>query len=140
MKALFTFLLFIISASLLSLDTDTLLQYSTPINLSYGIEAPVSKQSINDFSTISKDVTVYKSIYSVDKEDVVTFSPIHNYWYAKDFPNEPFDGRIEVLVMGEPLPSFWFTLLTLSILSTLIIQYNRKHLHPPKLISEKSLI
>ena len=50
-------------------------------------------------------------------------------WYIDDFPKEPFDGRVEITVMGEPLPT---ELMTLCIMLAFagIISWKRIRLQP----------
>ena len=131
MKLILTSILSLLSISLFSLDTETLLQYSTPLNPSQGLLFSIdNNQSINDFSNIPKDIPVYKAGYSIDNEAIIPFSPIQNHWYAQDFSTSPFDGQLEILVMGEPTPPVTISLLIASLLSIAFLQYNKYRVYP----------
>ena len=84
------------------------------MNLAYGVDT--SKLSnmakISDFSK----PYVANQEYSMSKYDInsdnnyVELSPA-TYFYNVDFSEDPFDGKIQILVMGEPLPSPLTTLI-----------------------------
>ena len=135
MKLILIFILSLLSISLFSLDTETLLQYSTPINLNQGIETHKVYQNINDFTYIPENTQVYsKPIFKDNKEDIIPFNS--NSFYFEDFSEDPFDGRIEPYVIGEPLPSINLSFFIASLISILFLQYNKKN-STPKSISEK---
>lgn len=84
------------------------------INLAQGID--VSKfSSIAKISDFSKPYVANKE-YSMTKYDInsdnnyVELSPAPHF-YNVDFSADPFDGKIQILVMGEPLPSPLTTLI-----------------------------
>lgn len=47
-------------------------------------------------------------------------------FYQLDFPKDPFDGRIEIYVMGEPLPASTVTLLVALGAAAVILLYNNR--------------
>ena len=102
-----------------------LLDYSKAgsVNLSYGIERP-KEMKFTDFTNLT-----YFSKPHIISENTETFVPFSydaaNAWYLTDFAAEPFDGRIEVLTVGEPLPSINITLLIACTLSILALQYRK---------------
>ena len=126
MKTILTILFLLLSAVIFYMDSKTqeylLENCKTPYNLAYGIEKP-KPMKWNDFSTfiIKKPYTI-----STNSEVLVPFSYDTSVnWYKTDFSAEPFDGRIEVLTVGEPLPSINITLLIACTLSILALQYRK---------------
>ena len=63
-----------------------------------------------DFTELFGPV-VQTPIFIQPQHWAVMDSPFAYSWYKHDFTEDPFDGRIEVLVMGEPLPTPIVTLL-----------------------------
>ena len=49
-----------------------------------------------------------------------------NGFYQLDFPEEPFDGKIDILVMGEPLPASTVTLLVALAAAAGLLLYNNR--------------
>ena len=47
-------------------------------------------------------------------------------FYQLDFPEEPFDGKIDILVMGEPLPASTVTLLVALAAAAGLLLYNNR--------------
>jgi len=128
MKTILTILFLILSAVVFSMDKNTkkyLLDYSRAgsVNLSYGIEKP-KEMKFTDFTNLT-----YFSKPHIISENAEIFVPFSydaaNAWYLTDFAAEPFDGRIEVLTVGEPLPSINITLLIACTLSILALQYRK---------------
>ena len=128
MKTLITILFFIISTVVFSMDSKTqeyLLKYYTDnhYNLAYDVKQPTALK-FNDFSKIYKTNDTFLSSSSVNSEAIVPY-PVSE-WYKQDFAEDPFDGRIEIYVVGEPLPSINISLLIACIVSIAVLQY-RKH-------------
>ena len=96
--------------------------YKTHYNLAYGIEKP-KPIKWTDFALIpTKSYTI-----SNNSEVLIPFSYDTSVnWYKTDFAEEPFDGRIEVLVVGEPLPSINLSLLIACIISIAVLQYRKR--------------
>lgn len=57
------------------------------------------------------------------------FNQPYNSWYMDDFAQDPFDGKIEIVTMGEPLPD---TIITFCIMLVFagIISWKRIRLQP----------
>lgn len=96
-------------------------------NLAYGVEHPTASIKFNDFSNIYKPTTNFSSVHAKNTEEIIPFSV--NEWYNQDFTEDPFDGRIEVLVVGEPLPSINLSLLIACIVSIAVLQYRKHYLN-----------
>lgn len=54
-------------------------------------------------------------------------------FFRLDFSEEPFDGNIEVLVMGEPLPASTVTLLVALAAGAGLLLYNNRRRHAPRI-------
>lgn len=125
MKIILTVILSLLAVIASGLDIkDFVEDLRTPYKLNYGVAyQPTTK--INDFSTpvaeYAKTSGLDAVTYSVSNESISRFSD----WYHLDFSTEPFDGRIEPLVLGEPLPSPGLT-LALALGTAGIILYSRK--------------
>ena len=129
MKLFFISLLLLISYTVFGkYDTKQLLEYikNDPISLNYGIKK-AEPFKLQDFSMVKLLNEKADSSISLNSETIVPFPPVNEYWYIHDFAEDPFDGRIEVLVMGEPLPSTTVTLFLASILVFTVLKYNKLH-------------
>lgn len=99
------------------------------INLAQGID--VSKlPSIAKISDFSKPYVANQeysmSKWSVDSDNnYVELSPA-TYFYNIDFSEDPFDGKIQILVMGEPLPSPLTTLICCFGVIGILLYYKKK--------------
>lgn len=100
------------------------------MNLAQGVD--LSKiSSIAKISDFSKPYVANKeysmSKWTIDSDNnYVELSPATNF-YKVDFSEDPFDGKIQILVMGEPLPSPTTTLIcTLGVLGILLYCKKRK--------------
>lgn len=110
-KIFLTVVLFLLALSILAWDTEGLLKsVDRNINLAHGIEIPAQTIQAWDFSKKTMDTATSGYALSVIAEPEGFIGPYWS-WYKQDFAEDPFDGRIEVLVMGEPLPSPLMTLL-----------------------------
>lgn len=104
-----------------------MLQNKMQINLTQGIDvdAILKKQpfNYNNFIFTSANMSYYHPQISSDNNFIA--GNFENY-YQLDFAEDPFDGRIQVLVMGEPLPSQTVSLV-LGILTVGSIVYLKKN-------------
>lgn len=91
-------------------------------NLAYGIELE-DQRPFNDFSNLRSAKVLPDYTLSTDYSMFSDY--MCDYWYSTDFAAEPFDGRIEVMVMGEPLPSTTTTLLISIALVGLLLYKNK---------------
>ena len=112
-KIFITVILFMLALSILASPSQQELQAllkDQHLDLTYGVMLPPQKP-YNDFSTIAKP-PYYMPLFShpMWQEPDGFLSP-YSFWYHTDFAADPFDGRIEPLVVGEPLPSTAVTLL-----------------------------
>ena len=129
MKKIFitTLLLFItlsILASAIQRDLQLLLKDQT-FNLAYGIELPKDPKPFNEFKYT--DIPAFVSYQPYISSEPDGYMAPYKAWYEQDFASDPFDGRIEVYVMGEPLPSATQTMfLTLGVLAILLYCRNTK--------------
>lgn len=109
--------------------TDFLVNYNNKdIQLAQGVDLskiPDTKK-INDFSK-PFPTTEYKMVaYNVNSENNFFAGYATDSFYNTDFAEDPFDGVIQVLVMGEPLPSQTVSLI-LGVLTVFSIVYLKKH-------------
>ena len=130
MKTLLTFLFLFLSIVGFSMDKKTqeylFENYKTPYNLAYDIKQPTAFFKFNDFSTFYKQNTSPFKLETITTEQMIPFTYDGTVeWYKTDFAAEPFDGRIEILVMGEPLPSINLSLLIACIISIAVLQYRK---------------
>ena len=127
MKYLFISLFLLISSTVFGkYDPKNLLEYmkNDPITLSYGVKE--QKYNISDFSNYKLFNTGTNQSFSLNAEAIVPFAPVNDYWYIQDFAEDPFDGRIEVVV-GEPLPTPILTLFIASIIAFTFAKYRKLH-------------
>ena len=112
-KIFITVILFMLALSILASPLQQELQAllkDQHLDLTYGVVLPEAKP-YNDFSTIAKP-PYYMPIFShpMWQEPDGFLSP-YSFWYHTDFAEEPFDGCIEPVAVGEPLPPVTATLL-----------------------------
>lgn len=121
-KFLITTILFMLALTVVAYEQSLYkLLDEVHMDLTVGIKQPETVD-IADFSkpvstaalTNVKQPTAY--ISSVDA--------LYSGWYTHDFAETPFDGRLEILVMGEPLPTPVTTLLV-AFMTVGIIYMNR---------------
>ena len=130
MKYLFISLFFLLSSTVFGkYDPKPLLEYmkNDPIPLSYDVKE--QKYNISDFSTYKLFDTGTSQSISLNAEAIVPFAPINDAWYLQDFAEDPFDGRMEV-VIGEPLPSVPLTLFIASIMLFTLMKYRKLNNKP----------
>jgi hypothetical protein len=132
MKLFFISLFLFISYSLFGSSNFKYLQEyvkNEPIPVSYGLK-PLDKTNIFDFSTLttaSLSSYPYYKLEKVESEAIVPFIPVNEKWYTEDFSSDPFNGIVDILIMGEPLPSTYVTLFLASILAFTVAKYNKLH-------------
>lgn len=112
-KIFITVILFMLALSILASPSQQELQAllkDQHLDLTYGVVLPETKP-YNDFSTFAKP-PYYMQLFShpMWQEPDGFLSP-YSSWYHTDFAEDPFDGRIEPFVVGEPLPPATATLL-----------------------------
>ena len=132
MKYLFiSMFLFLSSALFGKYDPNYLIEYikNDPIPLNYGVKE-VEPFKLQDFSKIKPLNEKADSSISLNSEAIIPFSPVNDYWYTQDFSEDPFDGKIEILVMGEPLPTPILTLFIASIIAFTLAKYRKLHNKP----------
>lgn len=99
------------------------------INLAHGIDFSkvVDIKKLNDFSK-PFPTTEYKMVaYNVNSENNFFAGYATDSFYNTDFAEDPFDGVIQVLVMGEPLPSPTVTMIcALGVVGILLYYKKRK--------------
>ena len=125
MKYLFISLFLLISSTVFGkYAPKNLLEYmkNDPIPLNYGVKE--QKYNISDFSNYKLFDTGTNQSFSLNAEAIVPFAPVNDYWYIQDFAEDPFDGRIEVVV-GEPLPSVPLTIFIATLLLFTYLKYRK---------------
>jgi len=129
MKNLLIFLFIFFSINLFAYDLkEYLLSNDTYPDLATGMEK-LSEQKLNDFSKPFAPSTTYQmKSYNVnpDNEFYAGFST--EGFYNLDFSEDPFDGLIEILVVGEPSTSTNLTLLIAGLLGIAMFTYKKKYM------------
>lgn len=122
-KFLITTIIFMLALTVVANDELYKMVYQIPLDLSIGIEQP-KEAKLNDFTTVMAPVAPVRLVTSSGAEEYIDehFSD----WYKYDFAEDPFDGRLELLVMGEPLPTPLTTLLVaLGTIGIILMNNNR---------------
>lgn len=131
MKKLIIFFLLIFSVSSFGYDlAETLLKYYNTgyPNLAYGIEIP-AKQNLMDFSKSFITNADYKiESFKVNSENNIYVGFSTDKFYNLDFAEDPFNGMIEVLAVGEPSTSTNLTLLIAGLLGLAMFMYKKKYM------------
>ena len=131
MKKLIIFFLLIFSVSSFGYDlAETLLKYYNAgyPNLAYGIEIP-AKQDFMDFSKSFITNADYKiESFKVNSENNIYVGFSTDKFYNLDFAEDPFNGMIEVLAVGEPSTSTNLTLLIAGLLGLTMFMYKKKYM------------
>lgn len=108
-------------------DLIGLLNYSKQhTNLTEGIQVITPTQNYNDFSKMNSSSFPYLNSEKIMEHEWFYGGYSPEGFYKLDFAEDPFDGRIQVLVMGEPLPSQTVSLI-LGILAVGSIVYLKKN-------------
>lgn len=129
-KIFIAVLLFLLSLTLAALDPSAFRAYmdQKDIKLAQGIkyEPKALLWNFSDKASSTNRLEIMPNIYTPIEPD----SYINPYatWYSDDFAEDPFDGRIEIAVIGEPLPSARVTLL-ITLITAGIIMWNSPKLH-----------
>ena len=115
MKRILIILLFVISFTSFGWDLESLIR--SDYDISVGVTIPPYKK-INDFS----DVSASKSYPPVRIQDEYLFDDgVANQWYHMDFPEDPFNGLIELYAVGQPSASTTTTLIIAGLITLLLI-------------------
>ena len=114
-----TFVVVTCSAS----DLLSLLDHQT-WNIAYDVQLPDTGIAANDFSKHYLKNSQVTYLHADGSSEPMELVSIGNSWYPYDFASDPFDGIIEVLVVGEPLPSTTTTLIV--ALGFLILVYCKR--------------
>ena len=121
MKKLLFVLFLVLSVNALANDSLMAFLKDQKIDLNQGV---ILKEHVplNDFSTLySTNIFPVK----LRASDFGWYNEAYgDSWYHTDFAAEPFDGLIEVLVVGEPLPSTTITFI-ISVLVCLLLLKNK---------------
>ena len=119
MKHVLAILLFIISFTTFGLDLSQFVERD--VDLAYGINIP-EQPVINDFSHV-----VMKGSHASIKvqEGYYLDDALVSRWYHTDFDEDPFDGRIEIMMSGQPSASVNATILISMVVASLLI-YKKK--------------
>lgn len=127
MKYLFVSLFLLLSSTVFGkYDPKALIEYTKndPILLNYGVKK-AEPFKLQDFSKIKPLNEKADSSIALNSEAIIPFSPVNDYWYLRDFAEDPFDGKIEILVMGEPLPSVPLTIFISTLLLFTYLKYRK---------------
>ena len=130
MKKIFiTTLLFLLSLCVLAFTPAQMKQLTAKnhINLGYKMPQPDPKLLIWDFKHMDGHARMDR--YSWDEVAYVATPgtlDLLNTWYHLDFPQEPFDGRIQVLTAGAPLPPASTTLIVAFVTAGIIVWSRRQ--------------
>lgn len=119
MKHFLAILLFVISFTTFGLDLSQFIEHN--VDLAYGVKIP-ERPVINDFSHVvmkgqHASIKVQEGYYFDDA--------LVRRWYYTDFDEDPFDGRIEIMMLGQPSASVNATILIAMIVASLLI-YKKK--------------
>lgn len=115
MKHLLVILLSIISFTSFGLDLSSFLHQE--IDLTQGIVLPPA-MVFNDFSN-AKPVKAYTPVHI--QNFYLYDESISNGWYSFDFAEDPFDGVIEILAVGQPSTSTATTLIISCLVGLLLV-------------------
>ena len=122
-KLLITVILFLLALTVVANDQLKSLLEKIPLDLTAGIEHP-AEPNITDFTK-----AVASPIPAQTRMPDTYLEPVDGSftgWYRYDFAETPFDGRLEMLVVGEPLPTPLTTLLVAIGTVGILYMSNRK--------------
>lgn len=126
MKYILAIILFVLALTVTALDIEQFRPYMDHNDIAYGISIP-PYNSVWDFNNPyywANWRTIDYHIYAPGEHDGYV-SPYVS-WYHSDFAEEPFDGRIEVYAVGEPLPPPLLTLLVALAVGWLMTHWKPK--------------
>lgn len=120
MKKLLFVLFLVLSVNVFAKDSLMSLLKDQTCDLTQGVTLKETIKA-NDFSVLytttaavpSKPSMLDFGLYSEMRSDA---------WYKTDFAADPFDGLIEVLVVGEPLPSPTITFIISALVCLLLLK------------------
>lgn len=120
MKHALAILLFIISFTTFGLDLSQFVERD--VDLVYDIKIP-EQPVINDFSHV---VTKGSHASIKVQEGYYLDDALVNRWYRTDFDEDPFDGRIEIMMSGQPSASVTTTLIISCLIGLFLIGKKNK--------------
>lgn len=111
-KVFITVIMFLLALSILALEPKdfTNILKNSEVNIAYGVTLPESSPAW-DFSNIKQLQAESFNGYTNFDSEMPGYENQYKAWYDTDFAEDPFDGLIEVYVVGEPLPPATTTLL-----------------------------
>ena len=120
-KIFITIVLFFLALTVVATDELYSLLDNTTVDLSTGVVTrPYNLADFNQlYSAVQPTSTPLNTTY---------FEPVdQNYslWYHYDFAEEPFDGRLDIMI-GKPLPNVFTTTLLMFGAVGIIYMYHRK--------------
>ena len=126
-KVLFLFLFLFISFSSFGIDlTEALLKYNK-IDLTQGIVIP-NVVKLNDFSkSLASNKDFSLKTFKIYSENEIYAGYATESFYNLDFAEDPFDGLIEIWVVGEPSTSTTMTLLISCFLGLCLWKYKKTY-------------
>lgn len=120
MKHLLILFLLVFGITAFSYDLTPLLKYQH-LDLTYGIPMPPEIEYNNFTNAVSTAPVTHVSVLGESLFD----QKLSDSWYQIDFAEDPFDGMIEVLAVGQPSASVNATLI-ISCLIGLVMFCKRK--------------
>lgn len=111
-KIFITVIMFLLALSVLALEQKdfTYILKNSEVSPAYGITLPESSPAW-DFSNIKQIHPELVKRYTNFDSEMPGYETPYKTWYHTDFAEDPFDGLIEIYVVGEPLPPATTTLL-----------------------------
>lgn len=123
-KFLVTTILFMLALTMVANDQLYKMLDKIPLDLSIGIEQP-NEVKLNDFTAAIAPVAPTEAALNISAGE--SMEGDFGGWYRYDFAEDPFDGRLELLVVGEPLPTPIMTLLVaFGTIGIILVNKNNK--------------
>ena len=107
MKRLFVLFLLLFSITTFAAPDLRYLLEDQRFNLAYGVTLP-DTPALTDFS-VRYPTTL--TISTLNTEPMTPLTDAFDSWYRHDFAEDPFDGVIQLAVVGQPSPSATVTLV-----------------------------
>jgi len=116
MKHLLILLLLAFGITAFSYDLTPLLKYQH-LDLTHGIPIPPEMEYNNFTNSVPTNARANVSVFG---ENI--FDPdLSDSWYHTDFAEDPFDGVIEILAVGQPSTSTTMTLIIACLVGLLLV-------------------
>ena len=105
-KTFITVLLFLLALTLLGFNKNDLYVYmdNHPYDLVQGVKLYTPAVQLNDFKDQRFPARPHDGHHVYYGGERMPYLYAYDTWYKHDFAEDPFDGRIEIIV-GQPLPS-----------------------------------